>query len=142
MFRQSTEWQDPALMSPLIPHQVKLLWPTTGRSVCVLSICVGFLLHSHFPLQVERLLHIVVATALADEDGVAADCHLLFVLLLQLEGALQVLIRQQNSQKNDKETQGKQLISSKRRGFVRLSYSNKSYLLDTESLDGLSENIA
>lgn len=69
--------------------------------VCVWSICVCILLHSHFPLQVERLFHIVMATAQAEEAGVAADCHLLLVLLLQLEGTLQVLIRQQNDRPRD-----------------------------------------
>lgn len=63
--------------------------------VCFWSTGVCVLLHSHFPLQVERLLHIVVATAQVDEGDIAADCHLLLVPLLQLKGALQVLIRQQ-----------------------------------------------
>lgn len=75
-------------------------------------LCVCILLHSHFPLQVDRLLHIVVATALVDEGGVAADCHILLVLLLQLKGTLQVLIRKENSLK--KMTQPKQLISRNR----------------------------
>lgn len=52
--------------------------------------CV-LLLHSHFPLQVERLLYVVVATAQVDEGDIAADRHLPLVLLLKLEGTLQVL---------------------------------------------------
>lgn len=65
--------------------------------VCV-RVC-PFLLHSHLPLQTERLLHIVVTTAQVDEVGVGPGCHVLFVVLLQLEGTLQVLIGRQNSQK-------------------------------------------
>lgn len=57
------------------------------RCVCE---CV-LLLHSHFPLQVERLLYVVVATAQVDDGDIAADRHLLLVLLLQLEDTLQVL---------------------------------------------------
>lgn len=57
--------------------------------MCVCE-CV-LLLHSHFPLQVERLLYVVVATAQVDEGDIAADRHLPLVLLLQLEGTLQVL---------------------------------------------------
>lgn len=56
----------------------------------LLCVCV-LLLHSHFPLQVERLLYVVVATAQVDEGDIAADRHLPLVLLLQLEGTLQVL---------------------------------------------------
>ncbi|TNN64308.1 hypothetical protein EYF80_025438 [Liparis tanakae] len=47
---------------------------------------------------VERLLHVVEAAAQVDEGGVAGDCHLPLVLLLQLKGALQVLSRQHKSQ--------------------------------------------
>lgn len=57
------------------------------------------LTHLHFPLQVERLLHIVVATAQVDENCVAADCHFILMLLLQLKGALQALITQNSGTK-------------------------------------------
>lgn len=103
VFRQSTERLDPALMSPLIPLKLNfndLLLVAALPCVCarIYSVCVCIPLHSQFPLQVERLLHIVVATTQVDEEGVAAGGHRLLVLLLQLKGALQVLIRQQNSQ--------------------------------------------
>lgn len=77
--------------------------------MCI-SVCI--LLRSHFPLQVERLLHIVVATAQADEVGIAAGCHLLLVLLLQLKGTLQVLIRQGTDFTNikHKATEFKQIL--------------------------------
>ena len=106
-FSPSTERLDPALMSPLIPLKLNfngLLLVAALPCVCVcVCVCGGrvfvcILLHSHFPLQVERLLHIVVATALVEQDGVGADGHLLLVLLLQLKGALQLLIRRHNSQ--------------------------------------------
>lgn len=102
--RQSTVGLDPALMSPLI--QVKLNF---NGLILVTSItlymCVCVLLHSQFPLQVERLLHIVVLTALADEGDIAADCHLILILLLQLKGALQVLIGEETTKKlNKKDT--------------------------------------
>lgn len=60
-----------------------------------MSPCI--LLHSHFPLQVERLLHIVLLTAQIHEADAAAGDHLLLVLLLELEGALQILDGHQNS---------------------------------------------
>lgn len=50
------------------------------------------LLRSHFPLQAERLLHVVVATAQVDEADVGAHRHPGLVLLLQLQSALQVLV--------------------------------------------------
>lgn len=96
-FSPSTERLDPALMSPLIPLKLNF----NGLllvALCVRRVFVCILLHSHFPLQVECLLCIVVATAQVEEDSVAADCHLLLVLLLQLKGALQVLIRRHKSQ--------------------------------------------
>lgn len=80
-------------------------------------VWVRILLHSQFHLQVERLLHIVVVTALVDEDGVGSSRHLLLVLLLQLEGALQVLIRQHKWHIPEVNTQAKQLISRRRGGF-------------------------
>lgn len=74
-------------MSPLILFKLKfnvLILATVQPYVCVFleHWCVCPLLHSHFPLQVERLLHIVVATAQVDEGDIAADCHLLLVPLL------------------------------------------------------------
>lgn len=123
-FSQSTKRLDPALMSPLIPLKLNfngLLLATVQPcvSVCVWKICLcaHIMLHSQFSLQVQRFLHIVLATAQVDEDGVAAGCHLLFVLLLQLEGTLQVLIRQQRSQEKNnpkQNTKTKQLTSKKK----------------------------
>lgn len=53
------------------------------------------LIHSHFPLQVERLIHIVMTTAQVDKGSVAANGHFLLMFLLQLKGLLQILITQQ-----------------------------------------------
>lgn len=63
-------------------------------------------IHSHFPLQVERLVHIVMTTAQVDKGDVAADGHFLLVFLLQLKGPLQVLITQQQDVSGVGETSG------------------------------------
>lgn len=112
------------------------------RCVCE---CV-LLLHSHFPLQVERLLYVVVATAQVDESDIAADRHLPLVLLLQLEGTLQVLGGCQNK-KNKAAGIGDyscwkkiNLQISRKRSFQRLG--NDSNLFNTESLDELFKDSA
>lgn len=51
------------------------------------------MIHSHLPLQVKRLIHIVMATAQGDQGDVGADGHVLLVLLPQLKGLLQVLTK-------------------------------------------------
>lgn len=98
---QSEEWLNRALMSPLIPLKLNFngLLLVSVHSFCLWFCVCCILPHSQFPLQVERLLHIVLATAQADEDGVGAGCHLLLVLLLQLKGTLQILIKQQSKTK-------------------------------------------
>lgn len=63
-------------------------------------------IHSHFPLQVERLFHIVMATAQVDKGNVASDGHFLLVFLLQLEGPRQVLITQQQDSSGVGKTNG------------------------------------
>lgn len=103
--------------------------------MCQVFVCI--LLHAHFPLQVERLLHIAVATAQVDEGGVAAGCHLLLMLLLQLKGTLQILIRQQNSQEGEF---GTRQVDEATRAQGATTKTDVSYLLSTESLDGLFEN--
>lgn len=100
-------------MSPLIPLKLNFNGLILVATHCVHVQCfcvrVYILLRSHFPLQAERLLHIVVATAQVDEGSVAAGCHLVLVLLLQLKGALQVLIRQQISLLNTQTTSFKEM---------------------------------
>lgn len=123
-FNQSTEQLDPAITSPLILLKLNFNGLAAVLPyVCVFvdRRCVCILLHSHFPLQVERLLHIVVATAQVDEGDIAADRHLLLMLLLQLKGTLQVLVRQQNSRSQDQTYRQSKLISRKknRESFVR-----------------------
>lgn len=48
--------------------------------------------NSQLPLEVERLLHVVLATAQGHEAGVGARRHAGLVLLLQLHSTLQVLV--------------------------------------------------
>lgn len=53
-------------------------------------LCVQ-LFHSHFPLEAQRLLHVVLLTAQADEADVGGRRHVCFVLLLHLQSLLQFL---------------------------------------------------
>lgn len=120
-FSKSTERLKPALTSPLIPLKLNFNGLLLATALPRASVCITP--HSHLPLQVERLVDIVVATAQVDEGRVAAGCHLLVVLLLQLEGALQVLFKQLKSQekKQTSEHKKQQICRSGR----RRSYGSK-----------------
>lgn len=90
----------PALMSYLIP--LKLNFNDAHTEAARVDLCLGVfcgvgmlcvqLLHSHLPLEAERLLHVVVATAKVDEADVGAHRHVCLVLLLERQSALQVLV--------------------------------------------------
>lgn len=118
-------------MSPLIPLKLNFNGPPPAAAECVcVGVCACLLLHSQLPLQVERLLRVVMTAAQADEGGVRPDGHVVFVLLLQLKGALQVLRRQRDTQKY-------RAWSQKRMKWEGL---REAYLFSAQSMDGLFKN--